>query len=253
MDKSIDFDRVAEFYDLYVRATHDLAFWTRAVAASAPPRLELMCGTGRITVRVLEAGHALEGLDCSAGLLRVLRRKLRDRGLSTALHHADARDFSLPGPYGLVFIGFNSLSEVRGDADKSKLFGTVRRHLAGTGSFWVTLRNPGAARSMYDGRRVDLGRHAVPGTGETVEVSGTYRLDEAAGEVRGEQRYRCVRDGAVTRELALPLRFNLVEPERLDRLLSTSGFRVRARLGDYDGSVFDPKTSPYLIAESVPS
>ena len=46
-EKSIDFDRVARWYDLYARATFDLAFWVEEARRHPGRRLELMCRTGR--------------------------------------------------------------------------------------------------------------------------------------------------------------------------------------------------------------
>lgn len=245
--KSIDFDRVADFYDLYVDATYDLAFWEEVAAAARPPRLELMCGTGRIALSLLRAGHAVEGLDYAAGLLDVFRRKARSLGLAPTLHEADARDFRLAGQYGLAFIGFQSISEVVDDLDKACVFACVRRHLAPGGQFWVTIHNPVVRGVAYDGRVWALGHHRVPETGEEVAISGTYRMDGSTGVVTGVQRYRCTRDGRQTREIDLPMRFHAMEPERLVGLLEGDGWQIAARYGDYDRSPFVAERSPYFI------
>jgi hypothetical protein len=62
-EKTIDFDRVSEFYDLYVHTEADVGFWKRVAGEAKPPRLELMAGTGRITLPLLEAGLSVEGID----------------------------------------------------------------------------------------------------------------------------------------------------------------------------------------------
>jgi SAM-dependent methyltransferase len=247
-EKTIDFDRVSEFYDLYVQTTVDAGFWKRIARESQPPRLELMAGTGRITMALLEAGLAVEGLDYSAGLLEVLERKLGAAGIEAPLHHADARSFDLGREFGLIFIGFQSISEVVEDDDKIRVFGNARRHLAAGASFWVTLHNPPARRGMVDGRTVDLGTWRLASTGEDVTVSGRYLLDESTGIVSGKQTYRCLRGGRETRLVELPMRFHLVSPQRLVELLRASGFEVVERLGDYDGSPFEPSSSPFFLA-----
>jgi SAM-dependent methyltransferase len=246
-EKTIDFDRVREFYDLYVCTTADVGFWKRVAGDSQPPLLELMAGTGRITLPLLEAGHLVEGLDYSAGLLEVLERKLGAAGIEAPLHHADARDFDLGRKFGLIFIGFQSISEVVDDDDKIKVFGNVRRHLAPGASFWVTIHNPPARRGMVDGRDVDLGTYRLASTGEDVTVSGRYLLDEGTGIVSGKQTYRCLRGRRESRLVELPMRFHLVSPQRLVELLSDSGFDAAERLGDYDGSAFEPSRSPFFL------
>ena len=247
-EKTIDFDRASEFYDLYVHTAADVGFWKRVAGESKPPRLELMAGTGRITLPLLEAGLPVEGLDYSAGLLAVLERKMRAAGIEAPLHHADARSFDLGKKFGLVFVGFQSISEVVEDDDKNRVFGSVRRHLAPGASFWVTIHNPPACRGMVDGRTVDLGTFHLDSTGEDVTISGRYLLDESTGIVSGKQTYRCLRDGRESRLVELPMRFHLVPPQRLVELLRASGFDVVERLGDYDGSAFEPLRSPFFIA-----
>jgi len=51
--KSIDFDPVAHVYDLHLTATFDLAFWVEEARRHPGPRLEVMCGTGRISLPIL--------------------------------------------------------------------------------------------------------------------------------------------------------------------------------------------------------
>ena len=90
--KSIDFDPVARYYDLYVQTELDVPFWVEEARRHAGRRLELMCGTGRISLALLRAGFALTCVDYSAGLLAVLREKLaRERGLVAEVVEADVR------------------------------------------------------------------------------------------------------------------------------------------------------------------
>ena len=59
--KSIDFERIHDLYDPMVAdVTFDLPFWIEVARAASPPRLELMCGTGRITLPILAAGLEIE-------------------------------------------------------------------------------------------------------------------------------------------------------------------------------------------------
>ncbi len=53
--KSIDFDQVADLYDLYVRVDFDVEFWKHEVHTTGGKVLELMCGTGRIGLPLIDA------------------------------------------------------------------------------------------------------------------------------------------------------------------------------------------------------
>lgn len=69
MVHSIRWDWVASLYDAYVTATFDLPFWLQHATAAKGAVLELMCGTGRISVPLAEAGVSLTCVDASAGML----------------------------------------------------------------------------------------------------------------------------------------------------------------------------------------
>jgi len=246
---NIDFDSVAEFYDAYVNCDFDLDFWRDVAKSTRSPRLELMCGTGRIAMAILGNGLAIEGMDYSVKLLEVFRSKLTRVGLETVLYHDDARRFNLNRRYGLIFIGFHAIAEVISDHEKLEVFRNVHRHLAADGVFWVSIHNPPQRRAGLDGIYRPIGTYRLADTCEEVHVNGEYCLDERSGIVTGRQVYRCFTDGRETRGNELPIQFHLVAPERLDELLTEAGLRVIRRLGTYTRERFDPSTSPVYLAE----
>jgi hypothetical protein len=62
-ERAIDFDRVADLYDVYVRFSDDIPFFLEACANAGGTVLELMCGTGRLSLPLIEAGVALTCVD----------------------------------------------------------------------------------------------------------------------------------------------------------------------------------------------
>lgn len=248
-DKAIDFDRAAEFYDLYSATTFDVAFWAVAMRASPAPRLELMCGTGRLCLALLERGIEIDGFDYSPRMLAEFEAKAKTAGYRGRILQGDARTFELGHRYGTIVLAFQSIAEVVADEDKKRVFSHVARHLLPGGRFWLTAHNPPLRRGFYDGAVRDLGQHQLQATGEAVAVSGSWKLDEATAIVTGEQRYVCTRDGQPTRTVVLPMRFHLVEPSWLDATLSAAGFQAVHTYGDYGGGAFDPNSSPFWIAE----
>ena len=57
-DALIDYDRVADVYDLYVTSDLDVGFYVEEVGKVRGKVLELMCGPGRISV---ETSRLLDG------------------------------------------------------------------------------------------------------------------------------------------------------------------------------------------------
>lgn len=247
MQKSIDFDLVSEFYDLYTDTDYDLKFWIDTIKNSPAPALELMCGTGRIIKPALEAGCVLEGLDYSQELLARCEYKLFKAGLKTALYGYDARDFSIKHQkYGLMFIAFQAIAEVCSDKEKKQLFECVHTHLLPEGLFYVSAHNPAQRKLTLDGQPKNFGTYPIGDGGQTVEISGIYALDEQNNIVTGTQFYKCFTNGQPDRQVEMPVKFHLISPDELENILKQAGFNISQKFGDYDKSPFTQQ-SPFCI------
>lgn len=253
LSRNIDWDVAAPFYDAFVRADFDLAFWLQAASATPGEVLELMCGTGRITVPLAKAGIPVTALDASAGLLDRLRGKVREQQLGIRLVQADVRDFALGKRFSLTFIGFHAFAEVLGRADRLRALRCVRRHVEDTGRLLVSLHAPDVRAAAL---HPDWRSHGTCpfGAGGTLEVSSRWDRAPDGTRVHGVQRY-LERDptGAVRRALELPITFDLIGPEEVASIAAEAGFRVADLRGDYAGSPYLPGTSPYLLFTLVPS
>jgi ubiquinone/menaquinone biosynthesis C-methylase UbiE len=91
----MDYDRVAHLYDAYVQTELDIPFFLEEAKKVGGPVLELMCGTGRVSLPLLEAGIDLTCADSPAGMLEVFRGKLEDEGLAAEVIQADACPFMI--------------------------------------------------------------------------------------------------------------------------------------------------------------
>jgi ubiquinone/menaquinone biosynthesis C-methylase UbiE len=90
MSKNIDFGTVADLYDLYVQWDVDIPFFLKACAAVEGEVLELMCGTGRLSLPLLRAGIQMCCLDYSAEMLAILRQKLAQENLTADVQETDS-------------------------------------------------------------------------------------------------------------------------------------------------------------------
>jgi hypothetical protein len=55
-DTLINYDSVADVYDLYVTSDLDIEFYLAEADKAQGKVLELMCGTGRVSIPLLEVG-----------------------------------------------------------------------------------------------------------------------------------------------------------------------------------------------------
>ena len=247
MGKSIDFDQVADLYDVLVRVDFDIEFWKEEAHAAAGTVLELMCGTGRIGQPLVEAGVPYTGLDYCQKQLDQFQKKLDGLGSAAKLVFGDARSFQLLERFDLVFIGFSSFSEILHKADKTRVLEHVRAHLKPSSRCTFSLHNP-AARSLHlDGEKSEpIVCHFEDGR-RTLEFCSQFYPPSSAGIVSGHQFY-LIKDeqGRTLEERKQDVQFHLVTREAIESLLAVNGFRVRETWGDYDRS--EPTAaSPYMI------
>ncbi len=112
-DDLIDYDRVADVYDLYVTSDLDVGFYVEEATKALGKVLELMCGTGRVSVPLLEARVDLTCVDVSAGMLARLQERLRERKLEARVVRADIRHLDLgKEEFELALIPFHSFCEL---------------------------------------------------------------------------------------------------------------------------------------------
>ena len=87
----------------------DLPLW-RELAREAPEGvLDVGAGTGRVAIRLAYAGHAVTALDLDAELLAVLEARAAEAGCAVTTLAADAADFTLPAPVGLVAVPMQTI------------------------------------------------------------------------------------------------------------------------------------------------
>ncbi len=240
----MDYDHVAAIYDSYVTADYDIAFFLQEVRAAQGPVLELMAGTGRVSLPLAEAGAALCCVDLSAPMLGQLEAKLRPEHQVRTVR-ADLRRLELGERFGLALIPFNAFMEIVDRDDQLLALRAIRRHLAPGGELLLTLHNPALRRRGIDGRLSRAQRLALP-EGSLVFWS---QLDEEPGGLVTGLQFMEVYDaqGLMLSRRMQELRFALIERRDFEALAAEAGFEIRELLGDYERSAFDPQRSPTMI------
>ncbi len=241
---AVDYDLLADLYDGLVTGGDDVPFFVRHARTARGPVLELMAGTGRVSLPVVVAGVDLTCLDASTGMLAVLRRKLEARGSSADVVCQDAASFELGRRFALIFIAYNSFSEVVGDDERRSLLEHVRDHLLPGGRFLCTLQDPelrrrapeadGERRMPFqapDGRRLVLVLRMTFDP-ETLLGSGTERIEEAE-------------TGRVVVEL--PIRFRLTTADGFRKLAEDTGFEIESLDGGFSRQPYVPGRTPQMV------
>ncbi len=98
--------------------------------------LDLACGTGTVSRLLVPRGYAVTGVDLSAGMLDVARRRTAEAGLPVAFHRQDAAAFDLGAArFDAVVCLFDSLNYILEPERLQAAFARVRAHLRPGGTF----------------------------------------------------------------------------------------------------------------------
>jgi SAM-dependent methyltransferase len=250
---AVDYRLVANFYDSLVQFDEDVPFFVQEVAAVGGPVLELMAGTGRLSIPLVEAGARLTCVDSSPDMLGVLRRKLQDRGLTAEIVEADVRTMDLARRFDLAILPFNSFSELVSVSDQLQALRSVHQALHETGRFTCTLHNPVVRLRTIDGEWHSVEPAPLP-SGEG-GVGLRYRLDfdPETRTVTGTQVFETFGcKGEQTAEHPQHVRFSLPSYSEFLERAHSSGFSVITIYGNYDRAPYREEDSPYIIAELAP-
>jgi SAM-dependent methyltransferase len=244
---AMDYSKVASFYDLYANTDIDVPFFVQEAQARQSV-LELMCGTGRLSIPLIEAGVRLSCLDSSAEMLAVLKEKLRARGVSIPIYEMDASNFSLARRYDLIIIPFNAFAEISDPLEQENSLKSIHTHLLEGGRLICTLHNPALRLLSVDGQIHQRGIFHLPDAGGYLILSTIENYDPATRLVKGAQFYELYNaDGVLQSKRFVQLTFYLHGKEDFERLARAQGFEVETLYGDYGRAEFDPQRSPFMI------
>lgn len=246
-DHSIPWNNVSDIYDAYVQTTLDVPFFLDATRDVQGDVLELMSGTGRVSLPLLEAGVRLTCVDYSAEMLKRLEEKLTARNLHADLYAQDVRALDLGKTFALIFIPFHAFAEITALDDQRAALARTRQHLAPDGKFICTLHNPRVRRRAIDGQLRLMGDYALPENQRLLIWSHqSFVEDERVASIHQFYETFDAR-GEMTQRRMVEIRFALIEHDEFLALAHAAGLEPCALYGDYDKAPFDAETSPFML------
>jgi SAM-dependent methyltransferase len=240
---------VARLYDKYCTFSADIPFFSDLSASWSGPVLELMAGTGRVSMPLVREGTNLTCVDSSPHMLRVLKGKLQRAGLLARLLWADATLLPFaPGTFDNVVLPFNGLSELLTQEARASMLREVSCVLVPEGQFVCSLHNPVVRLGTIDGTWNMVGEFPQE-DGSTLKVSIRARWVPEILLVTGQQRIeRLAPEGSETSEvLSLALKFSLPPLAEVVDMARGVDLRLVKCYGDYSQESYHPDESPFII------
>jgi ubiquinone/menaquinone biosynthesis C-methylase UbiE len=242
------YTRIADLYDTFVQTDVDIPFFLDEARAVGGELLELMAGTGRVTVPLVEAGVRVTCLDNAPEMLTILEKKLKQRGLTAEVRLMDASDFSLDKQFDLIIIPFHAFPEITALADQQRALARIHAHLSAQGRFVCTLHNPGVRLRSVDGQLHLIANRALPDDTGRLLVWILQTCDAHSRLVTVTEffeEYDTV--GMLTAKRFTEIRFHLLEKSLFEASFRQAGFEPVALYGDYARSPFVESESPFMI------
>ena len=230
----------------YRHRRQDVRFYVALADRMRGEVLELGCGSGRVLLPLLRAGHRTTGVDAAAPMLAHLRARLRTLAPAIAaratLHQGDFRTLRLRRKFPLVICPFSAFMHLYTDDDVERFLATVRTHLAPGGRFAFDLANPDL-RWLADAPRYDRAPERIrhPETGEWMRWGMRYEYDVARQIVLTHVRYL----GKRPRTVRLAHRYFF--PRELQTLLRTGGFTIERHDGTFYGSPLGKRSESQVL------
>lgn len=186
------------------------------------PALEFAVGTGRVALPLADRGIAVSGIELSQPMVDQLHHKVPDFPVVVG----DMATSTVPGEFSLVYLVWNSIGNVRTQAEQVACFRNAARHLAIGGRFVIELWIPGIRRFPpgQDGVPFHIGEHHVG--------IDTYDMATQQGTSHHYGRHP---DGSVTYGAS---NFRYIWPAECDLMAQLAGMTLERRSADWKGAAF---------------
>jgi SAM-dependent methyltransferase len=200
--------------------------------------LEFAVGTGRIAVPLAERGVPVTGIELSRPMIDRLRTKADEAAIPVV--HGDMATARADGEFALVYLVFNTISNLQSQDEQVECFRNAARHLRPGGRFVVELGVP------------DLQR-LPPGSPATVfAVEPGYLGVDTYDVVEQRMVSYHVRFGAGREARVTHGPFRYVWPAELDLMARIAGFTLESRHADWSGAAFTAQSRSHVSVYRLP-
>jgi SAM-dependent methyltransferase len=203
------------------------------------PALEFAIGTGRVAVPLSERGVRVAGIELSAPMIERLRTKADEDAIPVVA--GDMAAAVVPGRFTLVYLVYNTISNLLTQSEQVACFRNAARHLVPGGRFlielWVPeLRKlpPGQQATVWQCEPGYIGLDTYDVLNQQV-VSHHFRFDEGkqATLSRSPHRY--------------------IWPAELDLMAQLAGFELESRHADWSGAEFTADSRSHVSVYRLPA
>jgi SAM-dependent methyltransferase len=225
-----DSDSAAQFAPEVLGPTVDVL----AGLAEVGPALEFAIGTGRVGIPLTQRGLAVTGIELSEPMVARLRSKIDEQQLPVSIGDMATTVVPGAGNFSLVYLVWNSISNLRTQAEQTQCFRNAAHHLRAGGRFVIELWVPPIPR-------LTPGQPVVPiSLNDDHLIFDTYDL--LTQECTSEHYYRDA-EGTIRHQVG---RFRYLWPSECDLMAELAGLELESRFADWAGTPFTAESESHV-------
>ena len=201
--------------------------------------LEFAVGTGRVAVPLAGRGVPVTGIELSLPMIDRLRSKADEKTIPVVV--GDMATAVAPGEYTLVYLVYNTISNLLTQAEQVACFRNAARHLTPGGRFVIELGVPDL-RTLPPGQQ-----------GALFDVQSGYIGLDTYDVVRQHlvSHHFTFDDGRQARLFRSKHRY--IWPAELDLMAQLAGFELESRRADWAGAEFTAESRSHVSVYRLPT
>ena len=201
--------------------------------------LEFAIGTGRVAVPLAERGVPVTGIELSGPMIDRLRTKADEEKIPVVV--GDMATARAPGKYTLVYLVFNTISNLLTQAEQVACFRNAARHLTPGGRFVIELSVP-KLRKLPPGQQATVWHSEPDYIGlDTYDVLHQHLVSHHFHFGAGKQ----------AQLFRSPHRY--IWPAELDLMSQFAGFELESRHADWLGTEFTAEAGSHVSVYRLPT
>jgi SAM-dependent methyltransferase len=200
--------------------------------------LEFAIGTGRVAIPLAQRGVPVTGIELSRPMIEQLRTKADEATIPVIA--GDMATARAPGAYTLVYLVFNTISNLLTQAEQVDCFRNAARHLEPGGRFVIENGVP-SLRELPPGQQgiVFTSQPGYIGV-DTYDVLRQHLVSHHFRFGAGRQ----------ARVYSSPHRY--IWPSELDLMAQLAGFELASRHADWSGTEFTAESRSHVSVYRLP-
>lgn len=237
--------KVAKYYDYSPNTPDDIPFYINKIPSPDATILELGCGTGRVTLSLVQYCKYIHGIDLSEAMLSLCKRKLKDAKIPQSkarVEVGDITNFKLNQASDFIIAPFRVLQNIESESEVNGLFRCIDSHLALGGTCILNVFNPirdrETLRREWCSGEERLAWEVPIEDGKIACYDRRPRMDKEKLILYPELVYRKYQRDVLKDEVVFKIVMRCYYPDDFKKLVLSHGFDIIDCWGGYNGEPY---------------